>query len=61
MTNDELFHLYKHVQQGNKNAINKLVAEHKKVINNPVMYEYMKQNKKGALHTMYLHLTRKKK
>ena len=64
MNNSELFKLYRKVQQKDRAAENILIAEHhKKYPNNSLN----KTNNPGTrvdhrrdLHTMYLHLTRKK-
>jgi len=62
MNNNELFELYKKVQQKDQKAEKQLVAEHKKKFPNsclrgediPGSSEHYRQN----WHTMYLHLTK---
>lgn len=62
MSNDELFELYKKVQQKDRNAEKQLVNEHKKKFpmsclrneDTPGSSSRYREN----LHIMYLHLTR---
>lgn len=63
MNKNEIFDLYKKVQQKDKNAEEQLIALHKKKFpRNPL--NKVKRGEcseyRANLHTMYLHLTRKK-
>ena len=61
MTNDELFQLYKKVQNKDKAAEDLLIREHKKLYpRSPLNKERRGESAyyRQALHTMYLHLTR---
>jgi len=66
MIQAEIFNLYRKVQNKDKEAIRKLVAEHRNKFPNHFFREYddnpgLSNNYQRDLHTMYLHLTTGKK
>jgi hypothetical protein len=65
MTKNEIFELYKRVQQKDRQAEDQLIAEHKKKYPDdmyhkyPQLYDRKKNNRfRDDLHIMYLHLYR---
>jgi len=60
MSKDELFELYKLVQNGDRTAMDKLQAEHAKKYPKHHIHKIPKNewyNAKDEYHMMYLHLT----
>jgi len=60
LTNDQLFHLYKRVQQKDRAAEDQLIAEHRIKFPNykPVIKRGKSDRYREELHMIYLHLTR---
>lgn len=60
MTKDDIFKLYKRVQNREKAAIDELVNAHKAAYPDHMIHKqgYVFNNRKRELHMMYLHLTK---